>query len=156
MYFLGAITLLAVAYIGTLLYFRGGFQRKSICFEIKTLIAADEPTLLWTWLPFIGHAFAFSKRPYEFMRENFAKHGNIFGFLMGGKRTFAVGDAQSLLNVYKMKEMSFESHAARSITCCFGASPASHKYHDYQMTRRVNQKHMLGMLLCIAYCLINL
>ncbi|RDA84788.1 hypothetical protein CP532_6543 [Ophiocordyceps camponoti-leonardi (nom. inval.)] len=55
---------------------------------------ANEPPVVFHWFPFIGSTVTYGIDPPRFFRENRAKHGDVFTFvLLGKKTTVAVGPA---------------------------------------------------------------
>ncbi|KAK5999291.1 hypothetical protein QM012_005616 [Aureobasidium pullulans] len=47
----------------------------------------DEPTVVFHWLPFIGSTSSYGVDPYGFFFSNRAKYGDIFTFILLGKKT---------------------------------------------------------------------
>lgn len=47
----------------------------------------DEPPVVFHWLPFIGSTISYGMDPYGFFFANRAKYGDIFTFVLLGKKT---------------------------------------------------------------------
>nr|UYB00996.1 cytochrome P450 51a [Colletotrichum truncatum]UYB01002.1 cytochrome P450 51a [Colletotrichum truncatum]UYB01008.1 cytochrome P450 51a [Colletotrichum truncatum]UYB01010.1 cytochrome P450 51a [Colletotrichum truncatum] len=46
----------------------------------------SEPPLIFHWIPFIGNAVSYGTNPFEFYRECRRKHGDIFTFILFGRK----------------------------------------------------------------------
>ncbi|KAK6722312.1 Sterol 14-alpha demethylase [Fusarium graminearum] len=56
----------------------------------------NEPPMVFHWFPFVGSTITYGMDPPTFFRENRAKHGDVFTFiLLGKKTTVAVGPAET-------------------------------------------------------------
>ncbi|KAF5698459.1 cytochrome P450 monooxygenase 51B [Fusarium mundagurra] len=83
---------------------------------------SNEPPLVFHWFPFIGSTITYGIDPPKFFKENRAKHGDIFTFiLLGKKTTVAVGPSGNdfILNG-KFKDVSAEEIYTVLTTPVFG------------------------------------
>ncbi|KAL3962128.1 hypothetical protein ACCO45_003651 [Purpureocillium lilacinum] len=82
----------------------------------------NEPPLVFHWFPFVGSTITYGMDPPTFFRENRAKHGDVFTFvLLGKKTTVAVGPAGNdfILNG-KLKDVNAEEIYTVLTTPVFG------------------------------------
>ncbi|KAL6873147.1 cytochrome P450 51B [Trichoderma novae-zelandiae] len=82
----------------------------------------NEPPMVFHWLPFIGSTVIYGMDPPKFFRENRAKYGDVFTFvLLGKKTTVAVGPAGNdfILNG-KHKDLNAEEIYSVLTTPVFG------------------------------------
>nr|AIO08290.1 sterol 14 alpha-demethylase [Blumeria hordei] len=47
----------------------------------------NEPPIVFHWIPIIGSTISYGMNPYKFFHESQAKYGNIFTFILLGKKT---------------------------------------------------------------------
>lgn len=50
----------------------------------------QEAPIRWSWLPFLGWAIEFGKRPLSFLLECREQYDDIFGLVIGGNRMFFI------------------------------------------------------------------
>ncbi|KAL6886566.1 cytochrome P450 51B [Trichoderma longibrachiatum] len=82
----------------------------------------NEPPMVFHWFPFIGSTVIYGMDPPKFFRENRAKYGDVFTFvLLGKKTTVAVGPAGNdfILNG-KLKDVNAEEIYSVLTTPVFG------------------------------------
>ncbi|ODA81765.1 hypothetical protein RJ55_00269 [Drechmeria coniospora] len=82
----------------------------------------NEPPLVFHWFPFLGSTITYGMDPPSFFKENRAKHGDVFTFVLLGKRTtVAVGPAGNdfILNG-KLKDVNAEEIYTVLTTPVFG------------------------------------
>ncbi|KAG5937802.1 lanosterol 14-alpha-demethylase [Claviceps pazoutovae] len=82
----------------------------------------NEPPMVFHWFPFIGSTVTYGMDPPTFFQENRAKYGNVFTFiLLGKKTTVAVGPAgnEFILNG-KLKDVNAEEIYTVLTTPVFG------------------------------------
>ncbi|PHH60048.1 hypothetical protein CDD81_2177 [Ophiocordyceps australis] len=82
----------------------------------------NEPPVVFHWVPFIGSTITYGMDPPSFFAENRAKHGDVFTFiLLGKKTTVAVGPAgnEFILNG-KLKDVNAEEIYTVLTTPVFG------------------------------------
>ncbi|KAK4466351.1 cytochrome P450 [Cladorrhinum samala] len=74
-----------------LFYVAGGLALVIAVNVILQLIPRNrnEPPTVFHWVPFLGSAAAYGKNPHEFFRKCREKHGDIFTFVMLGRRMTA-------------------------------------------------------------------
>ncbi|EGR51226.1 lanosterol 14-alpha demethylase [Trichoderma reesei QM6a] len=82
----------------------------------------NEPPMVFHWFPFIGSTVIYGMDPPKFFRDNRAKYGDVFTFvLLGKKTTVAVGPAGNdfILNG-KLKDVNAEEIYSVLTTPVFG------------------------------------
>ncbi|KAM0341350.1 hypothetical protein ACHAPU_010093 [Fusarium lateritium] len=103
----------------------GAFVVLSILFNVLSQLLfknPNEPPVVFHWLPFIGSTVTYGMDPPKFFKENRAKHGDVFTFvLLGKKTTVAVGPAGNdfILNG-KLKDVCAEEIYTVLTTPVFG------------------------------------
>ena len=45
---------------------------------------AQEPPIIWSWIPLLGNAIEMGSKPIEFLKNCSKKHKNIFGLVVAG------------------------------------------------------------------------
>lgn len=82
----------------------------------------NEPPLVFHWLPIIGNTVTYGMDPYGFFEKNREKHGDIFTFILLGKKTTVYVGTQGnefILNG-KLKDVNAEEIYTRLTTPVFG------------------------------------
>ncbi|KND89481.1 Eburicol 14-alpha-demethylase, partial [Tolypocladium ophioglossoides CBS 100239] len=103
----------------------GGFVVLSVVLNVASQILfknPNEPPLVFHWFPIIGSTVTYGMDPPTFFRENRAKFGDVFTFvLLGKKTTVAVGPAGNdfILNG-KLKDVNAEEIYTVLTTPVFG------------------------------------
>ncbi|CCJ29458.1 unnamed protein product [Pneumocystis jirovecii] len=82
----------------------------------------SRPPVVFHWLPFIGSTIQYGLDPYKFFQEQQKKHGNIFTFiLLGRKMTVALGPkGNDLVFNGKLSSLSAEEAYTHLTTPVFG------------------------------------
>lgn len=60
-----------------------------------------EAPIVWSWLPFLGHALELGTDPIALIRTKANEYGEIFGLVLGGKRIFFIADPWSYNVIFK-------------------------------------------------------
>ncbi len=84
-----------------------------------------EAPILWSWVPFLGHALELGKRPVQLIKEcaERSSEDGIFGMIVAGHRTFIITDPHSFHLVLRpRKELSYVEFTNLVLTKFFGAS----------------------------------
>ncbi|KID88153.1 cytochrome P450 51B [Metarhizium guizhouense ARSEF 977] len=103
----------------------GGFIALAVALNVASQILfknPNEPPLVFHWFPFIGNTVTYGMDPPKFFKENRAKFGDVFTFvLLGKKTTVAVGPAGNdfILNG-KLKDVNAEEIYTVLTTPVFG------------------------------------
>jgi sterol 14-demethylase len=82
----------------------------------------NEPPLVFHWFPVIGSTITYGMDPPRFFKENRAKHGDIFTFVLLGKKTVVYVGTQGndfILNG-KLKDVNAEDIYTPLTTPVFG------------------------------------
>ncbi|XP_008847698.1 7-alpha-hydroxycholest-4-en-3-one 12-alpha-hydroxylase [Nannospalax galili] len=126
---LGALLLIIVGYLclPTLLRHRG----------------PQEPPLDKGSVPWLGHAVAFRKNMFEFLKEMWAKHGDVFTVQLGGQYFTFIMDPLSFSPIIKdtQKALDFVKYAENLVLKVFGYQPME---GDHQMIHLASTKHLMG------------
>lgn len=86
----------------------------------------DEPPLVPTRLPFIGHALAYGRDPGALFRACQRTHGDVFTLLIAGQRMHFVLDPHCYVDVLKSaEELSFGAVTEGFSTRAFGHAPSA-------------------------------
>ncbi|CAG8203061.1 unnamed protein product [Penicillium nalgiovense] len=94
-------------------YYTTGLVLVSIVLNvIKQLVFYNrkEPPVVFHWVPFIGSTVAYGMDPYQFFFASRAKYGDIFTFILLGKKTtvyLGVEGNEFILNG-KLKDVNAE------------------------------------------------
>ncbi|KAI2624307.1 eburicol 14a-demethylase [Hypoxylon sp. NC1633] len=91
---------------------------------IRQLLAknTNEPPVVFHWLPFLGSTIIYGMNPPQFLKENRAKYGDIFTFILLGRKTTVYLGPQGnnfILNG-KQREISAEEIYSVLTTPVFG------------------------------------
>lgn len=82
----------------------------------------DEPPVVFHWLPFVGSTVAYGMDPYGFFFSNRSKYGDIFTFVLLGKKTtvyLGTKGNEFILNG-KLKDLNAEEIYSPLTTPVFG------------------------------------
>lgn len=82
----------------------------------------DEPTVVLHWFPFLGSTIAYGMDPYGFFFSNRSKYGDIFTFVLLGKKTtvyLGTKGNEFILNG-KLKDLNAEEIYSPLTTPVFG------------------------------------
>lgn len=104
---------------------------------------AWEPPLDKGFVPWLGHAMAFRKNMFEFLKGMQAKHGDVFTVQLGGQYFTFVMDPLSFGPIIKNtgKVLDFVSYAKELVLKVFGYQPGD---GDYKMIHSASTKHLMG------------
>lgn len=83
----------------------------------------NEPPLVFHWLPIIGNTVTYGMDPYGFFEKNREKYGDIYTFILLGKKTTVYVGTQGnefILNG-KLKDVNAEEIYTRLTTPVFGS-----------------------------------
>ncbi|KAI0600790.1 cytochrome P450 [Biscogniauxia sp. FL1348] len=106
---------------------------------------SNEPPVVFHWFPLIGSTITYGMDPPRFFRENRAKHGDIFTFILLGKKTTVyVGPAgnEFILNG-KVKDVCAEDIYTNLTTPVFGKDVV----YDCPNTKLMEQKKFMKFAL---------
>ncbi|KAM9186018.1 LOW QUALITY PROTEIN: 7-alpha-hydroxycholest-4-en-3-one 12-alpha-hydroxylase [Dugong dugon] len=125
---LGALLMAIVGY----LCLPGLFQRKP-----------QEPPLDKGPVPWLGHAIAFRKNTFEFLKCMWAKHGDVFTVQLGGQYFTFVMDPFSFGPILKdvQKKLDFVEYANKLVLKVSGYQSVQ---GVYQMICSASTKHLMG------------
>lgn len=92
----------------------------------------NEAPILWSWIPLMGSAFEFGKRPIEFMIEQSKRTKDIAGILVAGQRMFLIHDVRSYQAIFKAdrNKLSFDEFTVQIKEATFGQSKAEAADHS--------------------------
>ncbi|KAJ5499114.1 Cytochrome P450 [Penicillium expansum] len=112
--------ILCIAY-----YTTGLFLVSIVLNVIKQLVFYNrkEPPVVFHWIPFIGSTVAYGMDPYQFFFASRAKYGDIFTFILLGKKTtvyLGVEGNEFILNG-KLKDVNAEEVYGKLTTPVFGS-----------------------------------
>nr|XP_004662181.2 7-alpha-hydroxycholest-4-en-3-one 12-alpha-hydroxylase [Jaculus jaculus] len=126
---LGALLLLTMGYLCVSRLFR---QRRT-----------QEPPLDKGLVPWLGHAMAFRKNMFEFLKRMRAKHGDVFTVKLGGQYFTFVMDPLSFGPIIKDKKrtLDFVKYAEKLVLKTFGYQPME---GDHQMIHSASIKYLMG------------
>lgn len=103
----------------------------------------QEPPLDKGSVPWLGHAMAFRKNMFEFLKHMRAKHGDVFTVQLGGQYFTFVMDPLSFGPILKdaQRKLDFVEYAEKLVLKVFG-------YHsvpgDHRMIHSASTKHLMG------------
>lgn len=102
-----------------------------------------EPPLDKGLVPWLGHAMAFRKNMFEFLKGMRAKHGDVFTVQLGGQYITFVMDPLSFGPIVKntQKVLDFEPYAKELVFKVFGYQSLD---NDYRMIHSASAKHLMG------------
>ncbi|XP_010833727.1 PREDICTED: 5-beta-cholestane-3-alpha,7-alpha-diol 12-alpha-hydroxylase isoform X2 [Bison bison bison] len=102
-----------------------------------------EPPLDKGPVPWLGHAMAFRKNMFEFLRHMQAKHGDIFTVQLGGQYFTFVMDPLSFGPILKdaQRKLDFVEYAQKLVLKVFGYRSVQ---GDYRMIHSASTKHLMG------------
>ncbi|XP_030686111.1 7-alpha-hydroxycholest-4-en-3-one 12-alpha-hydroxylase [Globicephala melas] len=102
-----------------------------------------EPPLDKGSVPWLGHALAFRKNMFEFLKHMRAKHGDIFTVQLGGQYFTFVMDPLSFGPILKdtQRRLDFVEYAESLVLKVFGYRSLQ---GDYQMIHSASTKHLMG------------
>ncbi|CAJ2501035.1 Uu.00g038880.m01.CDS01 [Anthostomella pinea] len=106
---------------------------------------SEEPPVIFHWFPLIGSTVTYGMDPPRFFRENRAKHGDIFTFILLGKKTTVyLGPAgnEFILNG-KLKDVSAEDIYTVLTTPVFGKDVV----YDCPNSKLMEQKKFMKVAL---------
>lgn len=102
-----------------------------------------EPPLDKGLVPWLGHAVAFRKDMYEFLKRMRAKHGDVFTVQLGGQYITFVMDPLSFGPIVKdtQRALDFTKFAQELVLKVFGYRPMD---GDHRMIHSASTKHLMG------------
>lgn len=103
------------------------------------------PPLVFHWIPWFGSAAYYGESPYEFFFENRAKYGDVFEFVLLGRRvTVALGPKGNNLSLGgKVSQVSAEDAYTHLTTPVFGKGVVFDCPNDMLMQQKKFIKHGL-------------
>lgn len=103
----------------------------------------QEPPLDKGFIPWLGHAMAFRKNMFEFLKGMRAKHGDVFTVQLGGQYFTFVMDPLSFGPIIKdtQKTLDFRKYAQELVLKVFGYQSIN---GDDQMVHSASTKHLMG------------
>ncbi|XP_006893123.1 PREDICTED: 7-alpha-hydroxycholest-4-en-3-one 12-alpha-hydroxylase-like [Elephantulus edwardii] len=103
----------------------------------------QEPPLDKGPVPWLGHAMAFRKNMFEFLKRMRAKHGDVFTVLLGGQYFTFIMDPFSFGNIVKdtYKKLDFTEYAQQLVLKVFGYQSVQ---GDHRMLHSASTKHLMG------------
>lgn len=116
------------------------------CLCLSTLLRHRrpwEPPLDKGVVPWLGHAMAFRKNMFEFLKGMQAKHGDVFTIQLGGQFFTFVMDPLSFGPIVKntQKALDFETYARELVFKVFGYQAED---EDHRMVHSASAKHLMG------------
>lgn len=102
-----------------------------------------EPPLDKGFVPWLGHAMAFRKNMFEFLKGMRARHGDVFTVQLGGQYFTFVMDPLSFGPIIKNTEkvLDFMLYARELVFKVFGYKPED---EDHGMVHSASAKHLMG------------
>ncbi|XP_050996444.1 7-alpha-hydroxycholest-4-en-3-one 12-alpha-hydroxylase [Acomys russatus] len=102
-----------------------------------------EPPLDKGFVPWLGHAMAFRKNMFEFLKGMQAKHGDVFTVQLGGQYFTFVMDPLSFSPILKNTEktLDFTKYAQGLVLKVFGYQGID---GDHRMLHLASTKHLMG------------
>lgn len=102
-----------------------------------------EPPLDKGSVPWLGHAMAFRKNMFEFLKKMWAKHGDVFTVQLGGQYFTFVMDPFSFSPIIKdtKKSLDFMKYAEKLVLKVFGYQTTE---GDSHMVHLASTKHLMG------------
>ncbi|KAJ5583240.1 hypothetical protein N7535_001860 [Penicillium sp. DV-2018c] len=100
-----------------------------------------EPPVVFHWVPFIGSTIAYGMDPYQFFFASRAKYGDIFTFILLGKKTtvyLGVEGNEFILNG-KLKDVNAEEVYGKLTTPVFGSDVV----YDCPNSKLMEQKRFI-------------
>lgn len=103
----------------------------------------QEPPLDKGSIPWLGHAIAFRKNMFEFLKGMRAKHGDVFTVQLGGQYFTFVMDPLSFGPIIKdtQRTLDFVQYAQELVKKVFGYQATE---WDHQMVHSASTKHLMG------------
>ncbi|XP_032716943.1 5-beta-cholestane-3-alpha,7-alpha-diol 12-alpha-hydroxylase [Lontra canadensis] len=126
--------------LGALLVFTVGF----LCLlGLSRQRRPQEPPLDKGPIPWLGHAMAFRKNMFEFLKHMWAKHGDVFTVQLGGQYFTFVMDPLSFGPILKdaQRKLDFVEYAEKLVLKVFGYQSAQ---GDYRMIHSASTKYLMG------------
>ncbi|CAH6777583.1 7-alpha-hydroxycholest-4-en-3-one 12-alpha-hydroxylase [Phodopus roborovskii] len=103
----------------------------------------QEPPLDKGFVPWLGHAMAFRKNMFEFLKGMRAKHGDVFTVQLGGQYFTFLMDPLSFGPILKdtQKTLDFIKYAQELVLKVFGYQAMD---GDHHMIHSASTKHLMG------------
>ncbi|XP_053456028.1 7-alpha-hydroxycholest-4-en-3-one 12-alpha-hydroxylase [Nycticebus coucang] len=103
----------------------------------------QEPPLDKGTVPWLGHAMAFRKNMFEFLKRMQTKHGDVFTVLLGGRYFHFVMDPFSFGPILRdsRRKLDFVQYAQELVLKVFGYSSVK---DDNNMVQLASTKHLMG------------
>lgn len=103
----------------------------------------QEPPLDKGSVPWLGHAMAFRKNMFEFLKCMRAKHGDVFTVQLGGQYFTFVMDPLSFGPILKdvQRKLDFVKYAEKLVLKVFGYGSIQ---GDYRMIHSASTKYLMG------------
>lgn len=103
----------------------------------------QEPPLDKGSIPWLGHAVAFRKNMFEFLKHMRAKHGDVFTVQLGGQYFTFVMDPLSFGPILKdaQRKLDFVEYAEKLVLKVFGYQSVQ---GDYRMIHSASTKYLMG------------
>lgn len=116
------------------------------CLCLSTLLRRRrprEPPLDKGLVPWLGHALAFRRNMFEFLKGMRAKHGDVFTVQLGGQYFTFVMDPLSFGPIVKntQKTLDFVKYAQVLVLKVFGYQASD---QDHHMVHSASTKHLMG------------
>ncbi|KAJ5856408.1 Cytochrome P450 [Penicillium soppii] len=112
-----------------------------------------EPPVVFHWVPFIGSTIAYGMDPYQFFFASRAKYGDIFTFILLGKKTtvyLGVEGNEFILNG-KLKDVNAEEIYGKLTTPVFGSDVVYDCPNSKLMEQKKFIKHGLSTAALESY-----
>nr|XP_060494409.1 5-beta-cholestane-3-alpha,7-alpha-diol 12-alpha-hydroxylase [Panthera onca]XP_060494410.1 5-beta-cholestane-3-alpha,7-alpha-diol 12-alpha-hydroxylase [Panthera onca] len=103
----------------------------------------QEPPLDKGFIPWLGHAMAFRKNMFEFLKYMQAKHGDVFTVQLGGQYFTFVMDPLSFGSILKdaQRKLDFVKYAEKLVLKVFGYRSMQ---GDHRMIHSASTKYLMG------------
>lgn len=110
----------------------------TIVWQFLYSLRSDRPPMVFYWIPWVGSAIPYGRRPYEFFAECQEKYGDIFSFVLLGKvMTVYLGvKGHEFVFNGKLAEVSAEAAYTHLTTPVFGKGVV----YDCPNSRLMDQK----------------
>ncbi|XP_048190676.1 7-alpha-hydroxycholest-4-en-3-one 12-alpha-hydroxylase [Perognathus longimembris pacificus] len=133
MFFWGLVFGALLALVAVYLFFPGLFRQRG----------PQEPPLDKGFVPWLGHALAFRRNMFEFLKRMQAKHGDVFTLQLGGQYFTYIMDPLSFGQIIKesRKKLDFVEYAQELVLQVFGYQSTK---EDHRMIHSASVKYLMG------------
>ncbi|CAG8282513.1 unnamed protein product [Penicillium salamii] len=137
-------------------YFTAGVFLLSIIINVINQLVfykRKEPPVVFHWVPFIGSTIAYGMDPYQFFFASRAKYGDIFTFILLGKKTtvyLGIEGNEFILNG-KLKDVNAEEVYGKLTTPVFGSDVVYDCPNSKLMEQKKFIKHGLSTAALESY-----